>query len=72
MNKIALIIIILLLGYTTLFSQHSKKNAKHHLGENPKEVSHEHFKDYKLITDMLDSAKKVSFLRYNMKSVERI
>ncbi len=71
MNKIVLSIIIIL-GYSTIFSQHSKKNAKHHLGENPKEVSHEHFKDFKLITDMLDSAKKVSFLRYNMKSVERV
>lgn len=72
MNKIAQIIFIIVLGCSTLFSQHSKKNAKHHLGENPKEVSHEHFKDFKLITDMLDSAKKVSFLRYNMKSVERV
>jgi hypothetical protein len=54
------------------YSQRSKKNAKNHLIESPKEVSHEHFKDFKLITDMLDSAKKVSFLRYNMKSVERV
>ena len=54
------------------FSQHSKKYVKRHLADSPKEVSHEHFKDFKLITDMLDSAKKVSYLRYNMKSIERI
>jgi hypothetical protein len=57
---------------TNAFSQHSKKYIKNHLAENPKEVSHEHFKDFKLITDMLDSAKKVTSLRYNMKSVERL
>ena len=57
---------------TNAFSQHSKKYVKRHLAESPKEVSQEHFKDFKLITDMLDSAKKVNFLRYNMKSVERI
>lgn len=54
------------------FSQHSKKYVKRHLADSPKEVSHEHFKDFKLITDMLDSAKKVTSLRYNMKSIERI
>jgi hypothetical protein len=64
--------IIFIIISTNAFSQRSKKNAKHHLAESPKEVSQEHFKDFKLITDMLDSAKKVSFLRYNMKSVERV
>lgn len=63
---------ILVLTSTTAFSQRSMKNAKNHLIESPKEVSHEHFKDFKLITDMLDSAKKVSYIRYGMKSVERV
>jgi hypothetical protein len=31
-----------------------------------------HFKDFKLITDMLDSVKNVSSLRYNNTSVEMI
>lgn len=64
--------IILIFVSINAFSQRSKKHSKNHPNENPKEVSHEHFKDFKLITDMLDSAKKVSFLRYSMKSVERI
>ncbi len=64
--------IILMIVSINAFSQHSKKYVKRHLAEHPKEVSHEHFKDFKLITDMLDSAKKVSYLRYNMKSIERI
>ena len=63
---------ILLIISLNAFSQHSKKKIKQQLGQGIKEVSHEHFKDFKLITDMLDSAKKVSYLRYNMKSVERI
>lgn len=63
---------ILVLISTSAFSQRSMKNAKNHLIESPKEVSHEHFKDFKLITDMLDSAKKVSYIRYGMKSVERV
>ncbi|MBC7694801.1 MAG: DUF1571 domain-containing protein [Burkholderiales bacterium] len=71
MNKIVLIIITIALCSTKVFSQRSKKNAKLHGTESPKEVSHEHFKDFKLISDMLDSAKKFSFLRYSMKSVER-
>lgn len=54
------------------FSQRTKKNAKKGLIESPKEVSHEHFKDFKLIMDMLDSAKKVTYLRYNMRAVERV
>jgi hypothetical protein len=66
-----LLIILAFLSFSA-FSQHSKKYEKRHLAGSPKDVSHEHFKDFKLITDMLDSAKKVSSLRYNMKSVERI
>lgn len=66
------IFLIILFCSFNLFPQLSKKQIKRQLGDHPKEVSHEHFKDFKLITDMLDSAKKVSFLRYNMKSVERI
>ena len=72
MYKLPLFIILIVISSVNAFSQHSKKNAKHHLLESPKEVSREHFKDFKLITDMLDSSKKVSSLRYNMKSVERI
>lgn len=64
--------IIFIVFAANAFSQHSKKYTKNHLAEHPKEVSHEHFKDFKLITDMLDSAKKVTCLRYNMKSVERL
>ncbi|MDF2447570.1 MAG: hypothetical protein K0R26_74 [Bacteroidota bacterium] len=56
----------------SVFPQLSKKQIKRQLGSHPKEVSHEHFKDFKLITDMLDSARKVTYLRYGMKSVERI
>ena len=63
---------LLIIVSINAFSQHSKKYVKRHLGENQKEVSHEHFKDFKLITDMLDSAKKVTCLRYKMKSIERI
>ncbi len=71
MNKLVLIIISVVLGSTSVFGQRSKKQIKQQLGQVQKEISHEHFKDFKLVTDMLDSAKKVAFLRYNMKSVER-
>lgn len=64
--------LIFLLCSLNLFSQLSKKQTKRQLGDHHKEVSHEHFKDFKLITDMLDSAKKVTSLRYGMKSIERI
>lgn len=66
------VFIISMIVSINAFSQHSKKYVKRHLADSPKEVSHEHFKDFKLITDMLDSAKKVTSLRYNMKSIERI
>lgn len=66
------VFVILIMISVNAFSQHSKKYVKRHLADSPKEVSHEHFKDFKLITDMLDSAKKVTSLRYNMKSIERI
>ncbi len=36
------------------------------------QISKEHLKDFKIITDMFDSAKKVTFVRYKMKSLERI
>ena len=72
MNKIILVIILSASSFISVFAQHSKKQKKQQLGQGIKEVSHEHFKDFKLITDMLDSAKKVTFLRYSMKSVERI
>jgi hypothetical protein len=65
------LVFILSISFGNVYSQSSKKNAKNQPKENPKEYSREHFKDFKLITDMLDSAKKVSSLRYNMKSVER-
>ncbi len=54
------------------FSQHYKKNSKNYHLENTKEYSREHIKDLKIITNMLDSAKKITSLRYNMKSVERV
>lgn len=66
-----LLITFLLISFSG-FSQRAKKQAKLHAGEHLKEVSHEHFKDFKLVMDMLDSAKKVSYLRYDMTSVERI
>lgn len=66
-----LFILFLIISLPTI-AQRSKKHVKDHSNENQKEISHEHFKDFKLITDMLDSAKKVSFLRYNMKSTERV
>lgn len=66
------ILFIFLISFGNAFSQHSKKSAKNEPKETPKEYSREHFKDFKLITDMLDSAKKVTSLRYNMKSIERV
>jgi hypothetical protein len=67
-----LFFIFVLISFNAFSQRTSKKQTKIHLGEHPKEVSHEHFKDFKLIMDMLDSAKKVSYLRYSMKSVERV
>lgn len=66
------LLFILLVSFGNAFSQHVKKNSKDHPKENQKEYSREHFNDFKLITDMLDSAKKVSYIRFNMKSVERV
>lgn len=50
------LLILFIIAFTTTHSQLSK----------------EHFKDFKIITDMFDSAKKVTFVRYKMKSLERI
>lgn len=72
MNKIAFIIYIIALSSVYALAQQSKKQVKQQLGQGLKDVSHEHFKEFKLVTDMLDSAKKVSYLRYDMKSIERI
>lgn len=36
------------------------------------QIHKDHFKDFKIITDMMDSVKKVNFIRFNMKSTERI
>ena len=50
------VFIIFLFSFLNLLSQHSK----------------EHLKDFKLITDMMDSVKKITYLRCNMRSLERI
>lgn len=55
-----------------MFSQRAKKSVRLHAGENMKEVSNEHFRDYKLILGMLDSSKQVKYLRYELRSIERI
>ncbi len=65
------LLFIFLISFGNAFSQHVKKKSKDPLKENPKEYSREHFSDFKLITDMMDSAKKVNYIRFNMKSVER-
>jgi hypothetical protein len=67
-----LVLFIILINSLSVFSQHSKKQNKNHNKEPVKEYSREHFKDFKLVTDMLDSSKKVSTIRYNMKSMERL
>lgn len=36
------------------------------------QISKEHLKDFKIISDMMDSAKKITSIRYKMKSMERI
>lgn len=36
------------------------------------QIHKDHFKDFKIITDMMDSVKKVNFIRFSMKSTERI
>lgn len=63
---------ILIFVSSTVFSQNAKKRAKVNPIENHKEHSREHFKDFKIITDMMDSVKKISYLRFGMKSIERI
>lgn len=66
------LLVIFLISFGSAFSQHTKKTSKDHPKENPKEYSREHFNDFKLITDMMDSVKKVNYIRFNMKSVERV
>ena len=56
----------------SVFAQKSKKATKESLKEVTKEYSREHLKDFKIITDMMDSVKKINYLRFNMKSMERI
>ncbi len=70
MLKFWFIILILLSG--DIISQSSKKHSKNNIIEKPKEYSREHIKDFKIITDMMDSVKKITHLRFNMKSIERI
>lgn len=36
------------------------------------QISHEHIKDIKIIMDMMDSVKKISYLRFNMTALERV
>ena len=36
------------------------------------QISKEHLKGFKIIADMLDSAKKITSIRYKMKSMERL
>jgi hypothetical protein len=70
MFKLYLFILILISG--AVISQNAKKRAKNNPIENSKDYSREHFKDFKLITDMMDSVKKINYLRFQMKSIERI
>lgn len=36
------------------------------------QISKDHFKDFKIIIDMLDSAKKINSIRFSMKALERV
>lgn len=36
------------------------------------QIQREHFKDFRLITDMMDSVKKVNYIRFSMRATERI
>lgn len=51
-----LTLILLLIVSGSLFSQ----------------ISRDHLKDFKIIVDMMDSAKKVNFLRFSMTALERV
>ena len=57
---------------SSVLAQHTKKQLKTYAKEIVKEYSREHIKDFRLIMDVLDSSKKVSSVRYQMKSIERI
>lgn len=70
MRFLVFLVIIITPFYS--FSQRAKKHVRLHSGEHIKDVSHDHFKDFKIILDMIDSSKKVNYLRYNLKSVERV
>lgn len=54
--RYTILILLICLGFGNAYSQAYK----------------DHFKDFKLITDMMDSVKKISYLRFNMKALERI
>lgn len=36
------------------------------------QIQREHFKDFKIITDMMDSVKRVNYIRFSMRATERI
>jgi len=36
------------------------------------QISKEHLKDFKIIIDMMDSVKKINYLRFNMTAIERV
>lgn len=63
---------ILFLLPISVFSQSQKKKLKNQHLEYSKEYSREHLVDFKIITDMMDSVKKINHLRFNMKSIERV
>lgn len=66
------LLFILFLLPVSVFSQSQKKRLKHQHPEYSKEYSREHLVDFKIITDMMDSVKKINHLRFNMKSIERV
>lgn len=70
MFKLYFFILILISG--SVISQNAKKHAKNNPIETQKDYSREHFKDFKLITDMMDSVRKINYLRFQMKSIERV
>ena len=70
MLRYLLLILLALSG--SVFAQRPKKSTKEHPKEVRKDISKEHFKDFNIIMDMIDSAKKLTTLRCSMKSLERI
>jgi hypothetical protein len=65
------IITLLLFITSSAYAQRISKKNPEALKDISKDYQREHFVNFKLITDMLDSSKKVTFARYNMKSLER-